>query len=437
MFRLARNLGGEKMTLFAPASQLIVKAGDTQTADAFVLASGDWFKMQNAVQAILALPSDFTEYTTRYGDASSGLLMKECFDAMHNLRQVATKYGNPKQLRAKLVKDPNFLANRDRPDNDTYSSLVWGITRAHQDAFALASYLKSIPENAQGAKPAEVVAGIKSMFLDPNGMADKMRATAMAFDAQVKELESLQNQLETAQGAMQTYTDRSSKTRLELDKEIGDLKQKITQLEKDRDDAYAKWLALTIAAVTVSAGLAIAGIALSVILAAPTAGTSLVVGSAISVGVATAVGGALGVAAGVARTSYEDLVKDLADKEDFLVKRTAYRTDLGALDSLMQFSLPASDGLLRQVRGVRDGWNSTIEEIKFRVGNLTVDDLQTGPWLKRDEMAAAAAKWTTLDTLLKSFTIGSFVDYDVIKFGDPLPKDDPNWQQNFISKIAA
>jgi hypothetical protein len=425
------------MTLFAPASQLIVKAGATLSAEAFVLASGDWFNMQNAVQSILALPSDFGEYTTRYGDASSGLLMKDCFDAMHNLRQVGTKYGNPKQLRAKLVKDPNFLANSDRPENDSYSSLVWAVTRAHEDAFALASYLKSIPESAQGSKPAEVVSGIKSMFLDTNGVADKMHATAMAFDAQVKELQSLQSQLEAAQGAMQTYTDRSSKTRVDLDKEIGDLKQKIEQLQKDRDDAYAKWLALTISAVAVSAGIAIAGIAISVILAAPTAGTSLAVGSAISVGAATAVGGALGVAAGVARTSYDDLVKTLADKEDFLVKRTAYRSDLGALDSLMQFSLPASDGLVRQVRGIRDGWNSTLEEIRFRVGNLTVDDLRTGPWLKRDEMAAAAAQWTKLDTLLKSFTIGSFVDYNVIQFGEPLPKDDPNWQQNFIAKLAA
>src|SRR5271154_3752791 len=134
------------MTLFVPASQLIVKGGQTQSAEKLVLVSGDWFQMQNAVQAILALPSDFNEYTLRYGDPSSGLQMKTCFDAMRNLRQVATKYGNPKQLRAKILKDPNFLANAERPEKDAYSSLIWTVTRAHEDAFALASYLKSIPE---------------------------------------------------------------------------------------------------------------------------------------------------------------------------------------------------------------------------------------------------------------------------------------------------
>jgi hypothetical protein len=425
------------MTLFVPASQLIVKGGETQKAEKLVLVSGDWFQMQNAVQAILALPSDYGEYTVRYGDASSGLQMKECFNAMRNLREVATKYGNPKQLRAKILKDPNFLASADRPEKDAYSALVWAVTRAHEDAFALASYLKSIPDNARGSSPADVVAGIKSMFTDTNGIADKMRATAMAFDALVKEFESLERELAGFQTAMQTYTERSSNTRVALDKEIGDLKEKIKKLEKDQKDAYDKWLDLTISSVAVGAGIAILGVALSVILSGATMGTSLAWGSAISVGAATAVGSALGVAAGLARTSYEDIVKDLEGKGEFLVKRTAYRSDLGALDNLMRFSLPASGGVTREVRSIRDGWNGTVDEIRSKISDLSVNNLQSGPWLKRDEMAAAAANWTKLDTLLKSFTVGSFVDYDVIQFGDPLPKDDPNWQKDFVGKFAA
>src|SRR5260370_42328434 len=102
--------------------------------------------------------------------------------------------------------------------------------------------------------------------------------------------------------------------------------------------------------------MGIAAFALGVILTVRSAGTSLAVGSAISVGVATAAGGALGVAAGIARTSYEDILKALDDKGAFLVKRTSYRTDLGALDALMKFSLPASGDLTRQVLGIRDGW---------------------------------------------------------------------------------
>jgi len=215
------------MTLFVPASQLIVKGGEAQKAEKFVLVSGDWFQMQNAVQAILALPSDLNEFTLRYGDPASGLQMKDCFDAMRKLRLAASKYGNPKQLRAKIVKDPNFLAGADRPEKDVYSSLVWAVTRAHEDAFALASYLKGIPENARGSSPADVVAGIKAIFTDRNGIADKMHATATAFGELAKELQSLESELELSQAAMTTYTDNSSKTRVVLDKEIGGLEEKI------------------------------------------------------------------------------------------------------------------------------------------------------------------------------------------------------------------
>jgi hypothetical protein len=264
-----------------------------------------------------------------------------------------------------------------------------------------------------------------------------MHATATAFGELAKELQSLESELEVSQKAMTNYTEGSSKTRVWLDREIGGLEEKIAQLEKKQEDAYQKWLALTISSVTVAAGLAIAGILLSVILAAPTAGASLAVGSAISVGAATAAGTALGVAAGLARTDYDNIIKDLEDKGEFLKKRTAYRSDLGALDSLMKFSLPASGGLIKEVRGFRDGWNSTVEEIRFRIGELSVDNLQSGPWLKQDEMTKAASNWTKLDTLLKSFTVGSFVDYNVIKFGDPLPPDDPNWCGAFVQSVAA
>lgn len=81
------------MPLFVPSSRVIVNTGESHAASKFVLASTEWFALQNSVQAVLALPFDFDEYTNRYGDASSGLQMRECFSAMHKLRQVATRYG--------------------------------------------------------------------------------------------------------------------------------------------------------------------------------------------------------------------------------------------------------------------------------------------------------------------------------------------------------
>jgi hypothetical protein len=194
---------------------------------------------------------------------------------------------------------------------------------------------------------------------------------------------------------------------------------------------------LTISAVAVSTGIAIVGIAFSIILAGVTAGSGAAVGAYITVGAATIAGGALGAAAGVARSSYEHLVTEVDDKKEFEQKRIAYRHDLGALDDLMKFSLPAAGGIVGQAQIIRDAWKSSIEEIRFKVGELGADNLSDGPWLDERAMAAAAANWITVDNALKSFVVDSFVDYEVIKFGDPLPKDDPNWEKKFIAKVAA
>jgi cell division septum initiation protein DivIVA len=221
------------MALFVPSSQLLIAVGNSQTAQKFILSSREWLDLQNQVQALLALPSNFGEYEQRYGDASSGLQMKECFDAMHVLQNVASKYGNPKSLRANILQNPNFLANAQRPRNDAYSATLWTLQHAHQNAFSLASQLRNIPTIAEGEKPSEVVAGIKSLFLDADQIVDKMRHTVEQLDVLVRELQSLEDELNEAQEAMKIYTQRSSNTRKLLDKEIGSLKNKIEQLEAD------------------------------------------------------------------------------------------------------------------------------------------------------------------------------------------------------------
>lgn len=425
------------MTIFVPPSQLLIATGDSKQAQKLILSSGEWLDLQNRVQAVLALPTDFGEYQDRYGDASSGVEMKECFEAMHGLQTVAGRYGNPKLLREKILQDPNFLAHSIRPKNDIYSATTWTLERAHQNAFSLASLLKGIPANAQGTKPSETVVGIKSLFLDTDQIVDKMQLTVNQFDLLIGELQSIENELDTAQQAMRIYTSRSSKTRTSLDLEIGSLAEKIAELEKARDAAYNKWLALTISACVVPAVIGIAGIAIMVLLSVPTGGGSFAVGSAITGAAAAAAAGGLGAAAGVASTTYNDLVKEVSTTVDFRQKRIAYRHDLGALDELMRFSLPNSSGIISQVRVMREAWSSTIQEIRYKVNDLTVGNLADGPWLNAEEMASSAANWTKVDDAIKGFLTGSFVDSNLLTFGDALPQSDAEWQQRFVYNFAA
>jgi hypothetical protein len=426
----------KNMNLLVPSSVLL-QAGDSKDAQRFVLASSEWLDLQSRVQAVLALPSDIGEYQERYGDSSSGSQMKECFDAMHALQHTAGRYGSPKRLRANILNDPNFLASAARPRNDAFSATVWTLERAHQDAFALASTFRSIPGLARHESPADTTSGIKTLFQGQGQIVDKMQQTVDRLDALVSEFQQIERELDAAQLVMRTFTDRSSKTRTNLDKEIGALQVTIAQLEKARNAAYERWLALTISACVVPAVIGIVGIAAMVILAVPTGGASFAVGSAVTGGAVAVAAAALAAAAGVARTSYDNLVTQVQEEDEFLGKRVCYRSDLGALDQLMKFSLPASGGVIGQLASVRNAWAGSIREISARVNELSVDNLRTGPWLKEAEMTAAAASWSQLDGALNAFVVGSFVDANLIDFGDALPKDEANWQKNFALRRAA
>lgn len=424
------------MSLLVP-SPLLLPAGDSKDAQRFLLASREWLDLQTRVQAVLALPTDVGEYQERYGDAASGAQMRECFDAMRRLQQAVNRYGSPTGLRAKMVKDPGFLANAARPSNDAFSATVWTLYRAHLDAFTIASTFRSIPDLAMGARPADTAAGIKSLFLDQGQIVASMDRTVGQLNTLISEFQGLEQKLGDAQDQMRTYTDRSSRTRVELDQEIGEIRATIADFEKQRDTAYDKWLGLTIAACAVPAIIAIVGIAAMVILAVPTGGASFALGAAATGAGATLAGVALGSAAALTRTKYENLCARVEEEGELLGKRICYRSDLGALDELMKFTLPASARVIAQLGEVRDAWYGSIRELSARANDLSVANLADSPWLNQARMSDAAASWGRLDEALKAFVRGSLVDATLLDFGDPLPRDDAKWIQNFSARKAA
>jgi hypothetical protein len=168
----------------------------------------------------------------------------------------------------------------------------------------------------------------------------------------------------------------------------------------------------------------------------PNGGGSFAVGSAVTgTGVALAAAG-LGAAAGVARTSYDDLCAKMQEQGEFLAGRICYRSDLGAVDELMKFTLPSSAGVITQLGNVRDAWSGSIRELSARVNDLSLANLKDSPWLNAALMTEAADSWTQLDDSFKAFTRGSFVEATLVDFGDPLPRDDAKWARN-VGKQAA
>jgi hypothetical protein len=423
------------MSIFVPSSALVRQTGPS--GQVLCLGTEDWFKLQTHIQAAQALPFDFAEYQTRYGDASSGTLMKEAFEAMRTLKQVADRYGSPRSLRARILQDPNILASSTRPVNDTYLATAWTLQRAHEDAAAMARTLAKLPGLMENESEADVVAGIKSLFLDTDQILDGVSRTETRLTALIKELQEIEGKLAEAQEKMQAYTTSSSKTMAFLNKEIGELGETIKKLEADRDNAWSKWLGLTIAACAAPAVIGLVGVGVMVLLAVPTGGTSFAVGAAVTGAAAGVAATALGAAASTARTTYDGLVQQIEDKSDLLRKRVLYRTDLGALDAQMRFGLPASTGVIGQLSIIRDAWKSLREDIKREVSALTRDTLSSGPWRNRVEMQAAADEWTKIDQVIRTFCINSFVDVGVIPAGSPLPADDSAWQEQLQGRLAA
>lgn len=103
----------------------------------------------------------------------------------------------------------------------------------------------------------------------------------------------------------------------------------------------------------------------------------------------------------------------------------------------MKFSLPDCDQIISQVTVFRNAWNSALQEIRYRVGELGVDNLSGGPWLQDAEMTASAANWVKVDNAMRAFVAGSFVDANLIPFASALPQDDPDWQKNLLPRLAA
>ena len=171
---------------------------------------------------------------------------------------------------------------------------MWTLKRVHQDAFALAATLKGIPILARQESASDTASGIKSMFLDRGQIIGRMQQTVDQVDALVAEFQSIESELDAAQMAMTTFTDRASKTRTSLDQEIGALQVQIVALERARDAAYQKWLALTTSACVVPATIAIVGIVGMLVLAIPPAAASFAVGSAQTAGLTVASASALG-----------------------------------------------------------------------------------------------------------------------------------------------
>jgi hypothetical protein len=402
----------------APAPGLTKPANpDSGQKSQFALFSDSWLEIQGYVGAALTLPISVGNFEEKYGSVGSSTLITDCIAAMKGVREASKEFGDPKGLRAALMKNPNLLASKE-PPQEIYTHTVWLGQRVHQTAGSIVSGYESVLEALSGLPPKEQVENLKAYLFDPTmGPIPLSKQMSEQVGTLITKLLKFEQKMNEYNAKMQAFTGGASAMIAMVDRTIGGLAQKIKDLEKSRDDAFKAWKDFTIAAVSASVGCALIG----ALLAPFTGGVSLLVGGAAAI--ATGVG--LGIKAAQNRGAYNEYCRQLAEQEEEKKKKQRLRSDLGDFNTSMQRVGPAMSSFVKSLQTVAGIWALMNTDMLAINDSITESNVGSLPFLVKTKAKAATDAWKDVDASAKQFTAESLIDYTSIAFGDAMPESMP------------
>lgn len=379
----------------------------------FALFSDSWIELQAYVGAANELPISKGSFEDKYGTVDGSQTVLDCIGAMKSVQAASTEFGNPKSLRAALIKDPGILATPNPPE-EIYTHTVWLGQRVHDTSTRLVSGYESVLLELPSLPPREQVDNLKAYLFDqtlgPIPLAQKMSAEVATL---IKKLGKFEQKMNEYNSKLQAFTSSSSKMIADVNRTIGGLEQRIIELERLRDQAYKAWRDFTIAAVTTSVGCALIG----GLLAPFTGGVSLLVGGAAAI--ATGVG--LGIKAAQNRAAYNEYCKEVSKQSAELQKKQRLRSDLGDFNTQMQRVGPAMSKFMRQLQTIEGVWVQMNTDMITLGNSITESNVGSMPFLVKSKASLAITSWQAIDDSAKQFTVQSLVDYDNLAFGQELP----------------
>jgi Apolipoprotein L len=379
----------------------------------FALFSNSWLELQSYVGSTMELPITTGDFEAKYGALGSSQTIKDCIEAMRKVRESSTEFGNPKTLRAALIKNPNLLATKT-PPSEIFTHTVWMGQRVHETAGKIISGYDSVYSELKDLPPKDQVDSIKAYLFDQTlGPIPLAKQMSDEVGVLIKKIGVFEQKMNEYNEKLQSFTRQSSAMITELDQTIGGLSQKIRDLEKSRDEAYQAWKNFTIAAVTTSVGCALIG----AVLVPFTGGVSLLIGGA--AGLATGIG--LGVKAAENRAKYNDYCKQIAAENVEIQKKQRLRSDLGDFNTQMQLVGPAMSDFLKNLQTMQGVWTQMNTDMLAINNNITEDNVGNIPFLVKSKANLAIDSWKAIDSSAKQFTVASMVDYTSIPFGRPMP----------------
>lgn len=403
-------------TSIAPAPGMVVPADpNSGQKTQFALFSDSWIELQGYVGAAVDLPITKGDFEAKYGAVDGSKTVLDCISAMKSVQAASTEFGDPKSLRAALIKNPGLLAAKAAP-TEIYTHTVWLGQRVHETAATIVSGYQSVLEGLTGLPPSEQVTNLKAYLFDqamgPVPLSEKMSKEVALLIQKIGRFEQKMNEYNEKLSA---FTNGSSKMIAEVNATIGSLSQKIADLEKSRDEAYKAWRDFTIAAVTTSVGCALIG----GLLAPFTGGLSLLAGGIAAI--ATGVG--LGVKAAQCRAEYNAYCELIDQESNELKKKQRLRADLGDFNRQMQLVGPAMAKFLKNLQTIQGVWVQMNSDMIAISQNVNEGNVGTLPFLVRAKSNLAVDSWKAIDLSAKQFTVESLVDYTSLAFGDPMPAD--------------
>ena len=381
----------------------------------FALFSDSWIELQGYVGAAVDLPITKGDFESKYGAVNGSQTVLDCISAMKGVQAASTEFGDPKSLRAALIKNPGLLATKEAP-TEIYTHTVWLGQRVHETSATIVSGYQSVLDGLTGLPPTEQVANLKAYLFDqtmgPVPLSEKMsKEVAML----IKKIGKFEQKMNEYNEKLSAFTGSSSRMIADVNSTIGSLTQKIVDLERSRDEAYKAWRDFTIAAVTTSVGCMLIG----GILAPFTGGLSLLAGGVAAI--ATGVG--LGVKAAQCRAEYNEYCRLVEQQGVELQKKQRLRSDLGDFNLQMQRVGPAMAKFLKNLQTIEGVWVQMNSDMIAIGQNINPGNVGTLPFLVKAKSNLAVDSWKSIDASARQFTVESLVDYTSLAFGDKMPEN--------------
>jgi hypothetical protein len=291
------------------------------------------------------------------------------------------------------------------PPAEIYGHIVW---LAWQIETAATSFTSTFQTLFEVLKPsygtvAERASFLRSLLVQPGGLASTAATKHSEVSQLLQKMAGFATEVNAAAAQVQKYSAAGSQILVDANQLLGRLESDLVTLREASDEAYKKWRDYTISAVSTSVPILI-----------------LSFGALWPLAVGLGLG--LGVAAGLQRKAYEDLMGQIRGKDIEVQQKTQLVTDLRALNTRMPEMVASVSTFQTDLAKIESVWVDIGGNLNYIATNYTDAQLADLTFVVQiAKILDAQQKWHNLGDTAQQFVQNSLVPYSYANFGSALP----------------